>query len=393
MNKIAFIVKCLTSKYKRVINNTVFFDSFLGQYNDNPKYISEALHEMAPDVQIVWSQSEKSHIRFPDYVKTVPYGSREFYFYAFNSQVVIDNHMGIRTLGFRRKKNRLFNYIVRRPGQLAISTWHGTPLKKIGKDQLHRDAGDFCTSIKYCVASSSFAKETIGDAFFVRDKMRNYGTPRNDVFFKSYTLEQIENLKRRLKLPIDKKLILFAPTFRDSVELSGISQLKEININRLLEVLKNRFGDEFAFVFRAHHTVLMAIEDNRDLAPLKSLFIDGNIGDDMAEYLLCTDILLTDYSSVFFDYIYTRKPIFLYAPDIKSYTSLERGIYMDYDNLPFLKSVSVDGLYKNIENFDEQLYNSKLDKFLISLGNYETGTASEKVVSDILEFIKSPKFQ
>ena len=82
MRHIKFIWMCILSKFSPVIQNTVFFDSFLGQYSDNPRYISEMLHSLQPTIQIVWDKSKKSREELPDYVKVVQRGSREYYYYA-----------------------------------------------------------------------------------------------------------------------------------------------------------------------------------------------------------------------------------------------------------------------------------------------------------------------
>ena len=122
MSSFKLVLQYLGSKFSPVIKNTVFFDSFLGQYSDNPKYVSEELHRIMPEAQIVWSIANKSRETPPNYVRTVQYGSKEYYRYALNSAAVVDNHMGFRTFGFRNFQSRTLKWLLKKPGQLAVAT-------------------------------------------------------------------------------------------------------------------------------------------------------------------------------------------------------------------------------------------------------------------------------
>lgn len=380
MNKVTMIMRLLISKFTPMIDNTVFFDSFQGQYNDNPKYISQKLHEISPGTKIVWSKSEKCHEIFPSYITEVRYGSPEYFKYALNSAVTVDNHTGIRTLGFRQKEYRIVNMFLKKRGQLSISTWHGTPLKKIGKDQLLRMVRTFYTNIDYCVSGCRVTSDLVGNAFFIRERMREYGTPRNDIFFADYDDTRIAAIKEKLHIPPNKSVVLFAPTFRKSIEHSGLQQIIDLQLSKLLNVLESRFHREFILVFRTHHSVQEKIERNW----VGGIIVDGNIGDDMQEYLTVSDILITDYSSCMFDFALTSKPVFLYIPDRDKYCNDERGIYMNIDELPFPNSGTSEKLYAEILGFDDKLYSKKVEAFLKSIGNIEDGQASRRVAEDIV---------
>ena len=104
----------------------------------------------------------------------------------------------------------------------------------------------------------------------------------------------------------------------------------------------------------------------------------------MTEYLLCADVLITDFSSSFFDFALTKKPCFLFATDLKNYSENERGLYFSYLDLPFPTSQTPKELYYQIINFDENIYESNVCSFLKLLGNYEDGYASTKIVNDIM---------
>jgi len=385
-NKIYKIIRIIRSRFSPIIQNTVFFDSFGGQYNDNPKYISEKLHEFDPNIRIVWSVSNHGKEKPPQYALQVTTGSKEYYRYAFSSQATVDNYTGLRVFGFQSKcGNTILSKLAIKPGMLSISTWHGTPLKRIGSDYTKKRNRYYCSGTTYVVAGCQYTKKIIENAYGFYHKVRLYGTPRNDILTNRTNAMA---LKDKLGLPQDKKVVLFAPTYRDSVELSGLSQLKALDIEAMLTTLSNTFGGEFGFVFRVHHRVLESIYSENSGIPLNSNVINGNMYDDMAEYLACTDVLITDYSGSLFDFALTERPCFLYSPDREQYTNIERGLYIDYSSLPFPEADSIQELLENIANFSQRKYLHDLRVFQERIGNIEDGKASERIAKDIIEHIR-----
>lgn len=385
-NKISKTLRIIQSRFSPIIPNTVFFDSFGGQYNDNPKYISEKLHELDPSIKIVWSVSEHGREKPPYYALQVHTGSEEYYRYAFSSQVTVDNYTGLRVFGFQNKfGNAVLSGFAVKPGMLSISTWHGTPLKRIGSDYSKKRNRYYCSGTTYAVAGCQYTKEIIEKAYGFYSRVRLYGTPRNDIL--TYH-EDNSALKDKLGLPQDKKVVLFAPTFRDSVELSGLSQLRSFDIEALLAALSKTFGGEFVFVFRVHHRVLESVYSKDSGISLNERVINGNLHDDMAEYLACTDVLITDYSGSLFDFALTGRPCFLYSPDREQYINVERGLYMEYDSLPFPESDDTQVLIRNIEDFSQSQFLQDLRMFQERIGNIEDGKASERIAKDIIEHIR-----
>lgn len=213
-----------------------------------------------------------------------------------------------------------------------------------------------------------------------------YGTPRNDIFFNKSI--DIKSVKEKLKLPLDKKIIIYAPTFRDNdINNSGISQMQQINFEQLFKSLSNRFGGDWVFVFRVHSVVSQEINTEELTRKHGCKFINGNIGDDMMEYLVCSDVLLTDYSSSMFDFALTKRPCFLYCQDLDNYKNNVRGFYFSIDKLPFPISSNSENLCDSIVNFDSEIYECKVNSFLKEIGNIEDGHASERVVQDIKYFM------
>ena len=213
------------------------------------------------------------------------------------------------------------------------------------------------------------------------------GSPRNDFLIGSNDQKKVQ-MKLHLGIPLDKKVLLFAPTFRESVYESGIHQFEKLDFLKLSEVLTKQFNGEWCFVFRVHHEVMKEINAYGYRSKYeKNLIIDGNLHDDMAEYLLTADVLLTDYSSCMFDFALTKRPVFLLTLDKERYCNDERGLYMSMDQLPFPYAMEPEELYRNIAEYDSELSKYKIELFLDKIGNREDGKSSERIVRELLKFM------
>lgn len=395
------IFKNIGKSFRRFYNwllpvkkNTVFFASFSGSYSDNPKYISTKLHELYPEVKIIWVSSYKNIKHFPSYVETVLPNSKEFDRWLYRANVLIDHGSGFRYHYGSSCYIKRFILPVKKKRQYNFSTWHGTPLKTIGKDIVDSD-NVYSYYYKHTLSSSDcilagnqFTKDKIVGALYGKKSVpcKMYGTPRNDIFFNKSI--DIKSVKEKLKLPLDKKIIIYAPTFRDNdINNSGISQMQQINFEQLFKSLSNRFGGDWVFVFRVHSVVSQEINTEELTRKHGCKFINGNIGDDMMEYLVCSDVLLTDYSSSMFDFALTKRPCFLYCQDLDNYKNNVRGFYFSIDKLPFPISSNSENLCDSIVNFDSEIYECKVNSFLKEIGNIEDGHASERVVQDIKYFM------
>lgn len=377
-----------------LLDNTVTFRSFQGMYNDNPKYVSEKLHEVAPDVKIVWVyDKDYGNGEFPDYVKVIEPTSKEYLKYSYRSRCLVDNYTGFRMYTVTEPDNPWVMFITKlrvrkRKGQLNVSTWHGTPLKHIGSHEKSRK-GKFekPSNANYVTAGCKLMAEAVdGGILHGHIPIKMYGTPRNDAMFMDVDTKA---LKQKLGIPADKKVLLYAPTFRDTAEMSGAIQLRDWDTDKLLEELSAKFGGEWCFVVRMHNLVLKILDIDSLNKSRKEKIINGNLSDDMADYLRCTDLLITDYSSSMFDYALKKKICILYAPDIEHYENDERGFYLDIKDLPFPMAKTTEEIIDMIRVFDEEKYVKAVDRMLTDIGNCEDGNASGRVVDDILYTIKN----
>lgn len=369
-----------------VNNNMILFCSF-GMYDDNPRYISEKLHELCPKVIIFWEMKKTANLKdLPDYVRAItPYTIRYCY-YVNRCCCVVDAGAG----SLYNSKNgfllKLRRFIYFNSKQYFLSTWHGNPIKTIGADipeHYYWNEKTFSPSSNALLSDSNYIKDIFERAFLHKIPILNIGTPRNDILFN--TSQSLKNtIKDKLELPIDRKIILYAPTWRDSVEDSGIYQLKEMNIEKLLNALSSKFGGKWVFVMRLHAHVMREIEKNGLLVNIGDNIINGNLHTEMAEYLFSADVLLTDFSGSIYDVTLTDKPCFLYAHDLEKYKK-NRGMYTPLSFFPYTFASNFEELLFNIEKYDKDTSESKRGAFLKRIGSTNDGHASERVVSILME--------
>lgn len=389
------LYEILEIKKNKVIPKRWFFTSFSGHYSDNPKYLSIALHKINPSIEIIWSVKPAYKELLPDYVTYVEFGSATAIRYVASSDIIIDNVYGGRAVSvfgdsfIKKMKAKFIVWGLSKKNQRIYTTWHGTPLKKMGRDQIGNDISQFeCCNIKM-VLGNRFTTDIMQHLTFNKIPMKLLGTPRNDILFSHDEI----NMKKQLNLPNSKRIILFAPTFRNdgkdvegkNLNRSGINQLNMIDIERLFRLLHDKFGGDWVLVCRFHYHVAEMVDWEGLSKKYDGRIINGNLHDDMAEYLACTDVLLTDASSCMFDYIITNKPCFLFFPDIDNYEKNERGFYLNTDQLPFPLATNFDELIKAISSFDNEAYLKDINDLKDELGYYEDGKSSERILEWIFK--------
>ena len=350
------------------------------------------LNQMNKGINIIWVISKKSRgEEYPDYIILVKHNSLKYLYFKNKARVVVDNGAGDHLI--IKNKKIVLHKLLKNKKQLNLSTWHGTPLKKLGVDIDCKRVGVsslFSTS-DIILAGCNYTKDIFESCFLGKIPVWLSGTPRNDILFHLNAKKQ-EAVKRKLGLPTDKKIVLYAPTYREDIYYSGIMQMKSIVFTHLLSVLESKFRGEWVFVFRVHQMVALEIDTELITKKYSGKVIDGNQHDDMAEYLAITDVLITDYSGSMFDFALTGKPCFLLTPDKEKYEN-ERGLYMDINELPFSIANNFNELICNIRKFDSNYYAQQVADFLERIGNKEDGKASERVAHFILHYIKTNRIE
>ena len=359
-----------------VKDNQIIFTSFGGKYySDSPKYLYEYLYENYKDkFEFIWVINDKS-TKIPGNPKKVKRFSREYFKEVAKSKYWVTNGRHPARL---TKKN----------DQVIISTWHGTPLKKLGLD-----IGDIYTKnprikesyIKhgeewnYLISPNKYTSNILKSCFAYPRDVLETGYPRNDILYNA-SENKINQIKKNLNLPNDKKIILYAPTWRDD-EFYDTGSIK-FTLKLELDKLKEAIGDEYFILVRTHYF----IADNLDLSEYEGFAFDVSRYNDIAELYLISDLLITDYSSVFFDFANLKRPILYYTYDLEKYEGMLRGFYIDIHNevpgpLLFTTEEVIDSI-KNIESIKKE-YSEKYDEFYERFCNIDDGNASKRIVNEV----------
>lgn len=357
-----------------VRKNRIMFNSFNGRdITCNPKYIyNELKREYGEKYEYVWCigqpQKRKKYEEMLG-IKTVAPKTIKYFYYILTSKVYISNGIAPSYVPFRKK-------------QCVIGTWHGGGAYK--KGGLYLNSSIFiqkvykliAKNVTYVISScSDFSNKAFQKAFCIpREKILQYGTPRNDIFFLNNS-EKKDRIKKNLKISQDEKVVLFAPTFRsrlDGLEREMKSYQTQLDYELLNKSLCQKFGGKWKVLYRAHYYCESDIQNN--------LVLDVSCYPDMQELLLIADILITDYSSSIWDFIQKRPfcPCFILAEDLKDYMD-GRGFYTPITEWPFPLAENNKQLSRNIQNFDHKIYCSNVQQHLDKLGSFETGTASQKI--------------
>ncbi len=349
------------------------------RYGCNPKYISEELLREKKPYELVWFTSKKSD-GFPDSVRTIHTRLQLCYALATSSVIISNCRIGkFFAKGIKRRKNQIY-----------IQTWHGFPLKRIENDgvnlskkYLHNAKID-SKNITHLLSNSKWLTNTYRSCFFYDGKIIETGSPRNDIFFHQ-TQDIDTKVKKSLNIPQENKIILYAPTFRDDHDLSCYS----LQYQKIYDALTEKFNTKFSFLIRMHPN-LQKIEQ---LVPAEPFVVNASSYPDIQELLAATDILITDYSSVMFDFMLSKRPAFIFATDTEKYQA-ERGFYFSMEELPFPLAFSNKQLLDNIKKFDNITYQDALDTFIKKFQIIENGTASKQcadIINAHIQFIEGKK--
>ncbi len=355
----------------------VFFESFLGKsYSDNPKYIYEYIQENYPEYKCVWSFREKKNI--PGNAIQVKRFSLRYFYYLARAKYWISN-------------SRLPKYLEKREGNIYLQTWHGTPLKKLvfDMDEIHSADPKYKENFYYqsrrwdfLNSPNEYSSIIFRRAFKYDKELLEFGYPRNDVLYQKNNREDILDLKRKINLPTNKKIILYAPTWRDDDYFAKGKYNFELQLN--LQKMQERLGDEYIILLRMHYFIANDI----DLSAWEGFAFNFSHYEDIAELYLVSDMLITDYSSVFFDYSNLKRPILFYTYDLEKYRDELRGFYLDINkDLPGPLLMNTDEVIYSIENIDKisNEYKTKYEEFYEQFCQWDDGNATEKTVKALFE--------
>lgn len=348
----------------RIKPHRIFCDHFAGKgYADNPKYIAEKLHKKHPEFEIFFVYDKEFACRadFPDFIKTVPICSFRHLFILASSKFWICDYRPLVHIHKRR--------------QFYIQTWHASiGTKKSEKDSENelpkfyvKNAQKDSKQIDLCIVGSEQMYSFHRNLFWYNGEILKSGCPRSDILF---DLKKSAEIRKTLGFE-NKKICIYAPTFRNEHSLSFCT----INFQRLKESLEKKYSDEWVIILRLHPNMAESyVNDLPVFVKNYSLYHDAQ------ELLSISDVLITDYSSIIYDFMLTGRPAFIYATDFKDYEK-ERGFLIDLKVTPFSISQNNDELEKKISEFDFDAYSKKVILFKNKIGSFEDGHASDRVVT------------
>ncbi|MEU3773305.1 CDP-glycerol glycerophosphotransferase family protein [Streptomyces sp. NPDC032472] len=357
---------------------TVVFESHMGkQYSDSPKAIYEEMVRQGAPFEAIWSYAGAKPTGFPKEATLVKRWSWPYLRALAQAEYWVDNQ------GFPLA-------LTKRPGTTYIQTWHGSALKRMGFHEPRTKAQGRPAQDRFQAAVNRFDHflvrsehdvRTLAKGFRLRDEvLLRAGYPRNDALVEAHRAETQSGervrgpLAAELGIDPDKRILLYAPTFRAGAD--GTVEGFEFPFD--VEEFADRLGDRFTLLVRTHYLNSVTLPPS-----VEGRVIDVSGHHDITPLLALADGLVTDYSSVMFDYAVLDRPMLFFAYDYEKYAGDIRGTYFDLkEKAPGPVVATADELFQAVAAFDEAdaKYAQARQRFLAEFGEYDRGDAARQIV-------------
>ncbi|MFE2295312.1 CDP-glycerol glycerophosphotransferase family protein [Streptomyces sp. NPDC059452] len=295
------------------------YSSFDGrQYSDSPRAIRRELAARAPDIEHLWVVRDQQ-AAVPEGVRAVALHSAAWYEALARSRWVVTN-------------THLPEWFERAEGQCVVQTWHGTPLKRIGRDLAgapHADAAYMASMERrsaqwsLLVSPNSFSTPVLRRAFGYSGEVLECGYPRNDLLYAPDRAKVATAVRERLAIPEGRRVVLYAPTWREDRPRQGGRYGLDLQLD--LDQAREALGEDHVLLVRRHYLVGGSVPDT-------DFVRDVSRHPDVAELLLISDVLVTDYSSIMFDFAQTGRPMLFHTYDLAHYRDTLRGFCFDFEH-------------------------------------------------------------
>ena len=300
--------------FVRSDRNVILFVSFGGKrFDDSPRTIYEAMlsDHRFDQCRLIWAfrSPERHQLTRGEKVKI---DTPRYFITLMKAGIWITNSSMTRGL------------YVRGSNTFSINTWHGTPIKRIEHEA--KNAGNFLSKktihddVRLC--QGTYERDIFLRVF--RSSMEDYhliGLPCNDRLTSPCDQEEKKRIRERLGVPMDKKVILYAPTFKDDERDDNGTIKAQLHISP--QKWEYFLGDRYVMLLRLHHEITAA-----NPLPPNQFIIDVTAYPDINDLILVSDLLISDYSSIFFDFAITGKPMLCYTYDYDQFENV-RGLYFD----------------------------------------------------------------
>lgn len=304
------------------LRDAVLFISWKGkQCSDNPRGIAEELRRRGDTREHIWVVNDWA-IPVPDGATAVLAGTEDYYEAVARSAYLITN-------------DDMQDWYAKRDGQVYVQTWHGTPLKRIGFDVAHPQ---FISGTRYLdhlaqdvakwdllLSPNPFSTPILRQAFRFEGEIAETGYPRNDVLCGADADRVCARVRAALGIPAGKRVIMYAPTWRDNQYYASGRYRFDFRLD--LEQAWRRLGQDHVILLRGHHQMA----DDVPAGTRPGFVLNVTDYPDIAELFLACDAVITDYSSVMFDFAPTGRPILFFTYDLEEYRDDLRGFYFDLE--------------------------------------------------------------
>ncbi len=363
------------ARSREPLRPAVLFDSYGGrQFSDSPKAIYEELVRRGADLEFMWIVRD-GQVELPEGVTPVRRYGREFFDALARCQYIVTN-------------SHLPSWFERREGQTVLQTWRGTPLKRIGFDvekvpftrsDHHERLARAVARWSHLISPSPWCTSVLDSALRFEGEVLEIGSPRDDLLRRAGAATRTREIRERLGLPEGRKVVLYAPTWRDDKFYSKGRYRLDLRLD--LRHMDEELGGDHVLMIRKHPSVT-------DRLPRvgTDFVLDVSVYPDIQELYLVADMLITDYSSAMFDFAVTGKPMLFYTYDLERYRDEVRGFYFDFEAEapgPLLRTT--EEVVAAVRDADEvhAKYRKPYDAFTARFCPLEDGGASARAVDRI----------
>lgn len=369
-----------------VDDKLIIFEVFNGRsYADSPRAIYEVMleDERFADHKFVWVFKKPGNYRFLENnprTELVRYRTPRYYKTYASAKYWIVNAMVPLQVG-------------KRLGQVMVQCWHGTPLKRLRNDIIEntRNAMNTLDDFRrknnldtirydYFVSPSRFATKKFTTAFALKelgkeDILLETGYPRND-YLHTFTDSDTKRIKDDLGIPDDKRVLLYAPTWRDDQHEDELGYVYQPPID--FGYLRQQIGKEWVILFRTHYL----ISNQFDFSAFEGFVYNVSQIDDIKELYIVSDAIMTDYSSVLFDYANLNRPMIFYMYDREHYEEQLRGFYLDISELPGAIITTEQELMPILRDLPayQQRHTAKYKEFAEKFVYLDDGRSAKRVI-------------
>ena len=359
------------------LRDAVVYSSFGGlQYSDSPRAIHEELVRRGAPLEHLWIVRDV-RCRVPDTATVVRYGSREYHEALARARYVVFN-------------DHFPEWFRRRPDQVCVQTWHGTPLKRLGFEaadkhgrvrRFEREVRAQPPNWQYVVSPNRFSTPILRRAYAVEGEMLETGYPRDDLLASADEAGR-RRVRERIGVPEDARAVLYAPTYRDDAVDNGGRPRFEPALD--LAQLRDAAGPDTFVLVRKHPYAVGTVPTGPD-----GLVRDVSTYPDATELLLGVDVLVTDYASLMFDFANTGRPMLFFAYDFDAYAEAIRGFSFDFASAapgPLLRTA--DELADALPEADaiRAEYDGRYAEFTRTFCEFDDGSAAARVVDGVFEW-------